>query len=109
MKNPAPAYCAVIAALAIALVFGIRSYLSTEVIPIPDPASYDEFINYRININTATAEQLQIIPGVGPSLAEKIIAYREENGAFCEYTDLLNVNGIGKSKLAVMLEYIIIE
>lgn len=49
-----------------------------------------------ININTADAEQLQELPGVGPAMAEEIIAYREEHGDFKTKRDLLNVKGIGE-------------
>lgn len=49
----------------------------------------------KININTATASQLETLPGIGPSLAEKIISYRNEKGPFQSLQDLKNVSGIG--------------
>jgi competence protein ComEA len=49
-----------------------------------------------VNINVATAEELQTLPGIGPSKAETIIAYREENGGFDSIEDLMNVSGIGE-------------
>ncbi|MGW8459821.1 helix-hairpin-helix domain-containing protein [Bacillus atrophaeus] len=49
-----------------------------------------------ININTASLEELQAISGVGPSKAEAIIAYREENGKFQAVEDITNVSGIGE-------------
>jgi competence protein ComEA len=52
-----------------------------------------------INVNTATAEQLDSLPGVGPSLAQKIILYRTKNGPFSSLDDLDNVGGIGPAKL----------
>ena len=48
-----------------------------------------------ININTADSTALQEIPGVGPATAEKIIAYRTENGRFATKEDIKNVSGIG--------------
>ncbi|PJZ02138.1 MULTISPECIES: helix-hairpin-helix domain-containing protein [Bacillus] len=49
-----------------------------------------------VNINTATLEELQGIPGVGPSKAEAIIAYREENGRFQTIEEITQVSGIGE-------------
>jgi competence protein ComEA len=51
-----------------------------------------------ININTATAAQLQELPGVGPSTATKIVAYREANGPFAKIEDIMDVPTIGEAK-----------
>ena len=51
-----------------------------------------------ININTATEAELDILPGVGPSTAEAIVADREENGPFSTIEDLMRVSGIGEKK-----------
>lgn len=56
----------------------------------------------RINLNTATASQLDTLPGVGPTTARAIIAYRNKHGPFSKVEDLLNVSGIGPSKLSAM-------
>lgn len=53
----------------------------------------------RIDINSASAETLETLPGIGPVTAGKIVAYREENGAFREPADLLLVSGIGPATL----------
>lgn len=53
----------------------------------------------RVNINTATEADLQTISGIGPSKAQKIIAYRESNGPFKTVEDLCNVSGIGEKTL----------
>lgn len=53
-----------------------------------------------IALNRATASDLQALPGVGPVLAERIVAYREANGPFSVVEDLLQVPGIGEAKLA---------
>jgi len=52
-----------------------------------------------IDINTATAAQLEDLPGVGPATAEAIIAHREQVGPFASVDDLLDVRGIGEAKL----------
>lgn len=54
---------------------------------------------HPININTATAAELQELPGIGPAMAEKIISYRQENGGFQAPDDLRNVKGIGDKKM----------
>ena len=60
----------------------------------------------KLDINTATAGQLQKLPGIGPTLAQRIIDYRTANGAFHTVADLLNVSGIGAGKLEAILDYI---
>ena len=51
-----------------------------------------------ININNATQSQLETLPGIGPSIAIKIINYRNEHGKFKSINDIKNVNGIGENK-----------
>jgi competence protein ComEA len=53
----------------------------------------------RVNLNTADAATLDMLPGVGPATAEKILAWREEHGRFESVEDLLDVGGIGEAKL----------
>ena len=55
-----------------------------------------------VNLNTATAEQLATIPGVGPKMAERIIQYREKNGGFKKPEDLMNVQGVGEKSFLKM-------
>lgn len=52
----------------------------------------------KVNINTATASQLDALPGIGPSTAENIIKYREANGRFASIDAIKNVPGIGDAK-----------
>lgn len=52
-----------------------------------------------VNINTASAELLEKLPGIGPTTAQKIVEYRKENGQFTRVDDLLKIPGIGPSTL----------
>lgn len=62
-----------------------------------------------MNLNTATAKQLERIPGIGPSLARAIIEYRNQIGKFTSYEQLLKVTGIGTSKLEKFRPYLYVE
>lgn len=53
----------------------------------------------KLDVNTASAQELETLTGVGPRLAAEIVKEREENGAFETLEDLLRVRGIGESKL----------
>ena len=59
-----------------------------------------------VNINTATQTELETLPGIGPSIALKIINYRKENGKFAAIEDIKNVSGIGDSKFETLKKYI---
>jgi competence protein ComEA len=50
---------------------------------------------YLININTASVDELDTLPGIGPTTAQKIVDYRDENGPFSTLEDIMNVSGIG--------------
>jgi competence protein ComEA len=62
----------------------------------------------RVRINVAGVEELEALPGVGPVLAERIVAYREEHGPFAVVEDLLGVSGIGEGKLAALREAVLV-
>lgn len=71
--------------------------------------TYDSQNSGKININTASKELLTTLDGIGESLAERIIKYRNEHGNFADVHDLLNVSGIGKKKLEKIKDIICIN
>ena len=60
----------------------------------------------RININTASAAEIADLPGIGETLADRVIKYREENGDFADIEDIMDVSGIGEGKFAAIKDYI---
>ncbi len=66
----------------------------------------DEKAGSIVNINKATQTELETLPGIGPSLAGRIISYREQNGKFKKIEDIKNVAGIGDSKFENIKDFI---
>lgn len=62
-----------------------------------------------VNLNTATSAQLQELPGVGPSTADKILSYRKEYGSFKTKEELMNVSGIGEKTFDKLKDSITVE
>ena len=60
----------------------------------------------QISLNSATLEELERLPGVGPSMAERILVYRQQSGGFAKIDDLTLVPGIGPKKLAKMTPFV---
>lgn len=71
-----------------------------------DPAAPGANVSGVVSLNQATASELETLPGVGPVLAERIVAWRDENGPFRQVEDLLEVSGIGESKLSAMRDLV---
>lgn len=67
---------------------------------VSTPASVTASASGKVNINTATAAELDTLPGIGPVKAQSIIAYREANGRFSSIEDLILVDGIGEKTMA---------
>ena len=75
----------------------------------PLPPAQGESAPRALNINTATAEDFDALPGIGPVLAQRIVDYRTEAGGFRAVEEMLNVSGIGQAKLVEILDLITIE
>ena len=68
-----------------------------------------QFKKQKVKINEAKQEELEELPGIGPSIAKKIIEYREQNGKFTSIDELQEVKGIGEAKLENIKEYITVK
>ena len=73
---------------------------------LSDDFSSEKEKNKLININTATKNELENLRGIGPSLAIKIVEYRNKNGKFKKIEDIKNVSGIGSNKYEKIKDYI---
>ncbi len=62
-----------------------------------------------VNLNTATVEELTTLPGIGPALAQRIVAYREEAGGFASIEEVTQVSGIGDATLAKIRDSITVD
>ena len=63
----------------------------------------------KVNINTASAEELTQLRGIGPKYAARIVEYREQNGPFASAKDIMNVKGIGPATFEKNKERIVVE
>ena len=91
------------------VVVQVPAVLTTAPAPtLPPPTQTDPTTSFPLDINTADADQLQSLPGIGPVLAKRIVAYREENGPFAQIQDLMYVEGIGQTRMEQILDYITI-
>lgn len=88
---------------------GQKVYIPPKVVLDEDNEGIRSISNKGIvNINTATITELQTLDGIGPSMANKIIEYREKKGYFTKIEDIMNVSGIGENKYNKIKENITI-
>ena len=66
----------------------------------------EETVSFPVNINTADADTLTALPGIGQVLAKRILAYRQQNGPFRAVEEITNVEGIGEKKAEAILDLI---
>ncbi len=62
----------------------------------------------KVNLNSATAEQLQSLPGIGPAIAKSIIDYRTKVGKFNRIEEIINVKGIGEKKFQKIKDRLVV-
>ncbi|MBR3610303.1 MAG: helix-hairpin-helix domain-containing protein [Oscillospiraceae bacterium] len=90
--------------------FFVPSYSeSEENISFKDYENYEESSVFPIGINTASYEDLQLIPGIGPTAAKLIIDYRNEYGTILDFDELISIDGIGEKTIEILKEYCIIN
>ena len=78
--------------------------------PAVDGARFDAAVTLEgvININTASADQLELLPGIGPAIAKKIVNYREEH-PFKARNNIMRIKGIGKKTFNNMKDFLVVE
>jgi competence protein ComEA len=116
MLNPNPTLTRTLVALALALAApSVRAAEAGRTAPQPRSpvvelaqASAEGAPEGVVNVNEATLEQLQLLPGVGPTRAQAIIAHRERH-PFRRPEELVSVRGIGRSTLNRLLPYVTVE
>ena len=86
-----------------ALAFALALFLSTAA------SAAGPSVTGVVNVNSATAEELALLPGVGPTKAQAIVRYRTEHGAFKRIEDLAEVKGIGEKQLEKLRPHLALE
>lgn len=105
--------CVVIFAIVLAVILQIRIRNSAAYsLTNPDLSASTgniskAMVGSKLNINAATAEELTLLPGIGPSLSERIITYRNNHGPFATIDELTQVKGIGPAIIESIKPYII--
>lgn len=108
MKKAYPILCVFLALLLLFSLWGLhylRNYYRKPLNPNPLPPSQKTF---AIDISSAGIEELCCLPGIGETLAQRIIDYRDTYGKFTHIRDIQNVKGIGKSIYEQIAPYIYI-
>ena len=75
----------------------------------PQDAADTKPAGAAVNLNTASASQLEGVPGIGAKMAQRIVEYRQKNGAFKKIEELMNVKGIGEKSFLKLKAHITVS
>lgn len=87
------------------MLVGVDSAESVELV-ITSVSDVSSDVQYPLNINTATVSELMSVPGLGQTLADRIVSYRDENGTFDSVDDLKAIEGIGDVRVSKWRDYL---
>ena len=105
MKKPGLVVMIALTVAFVAVLVGIF-VRQTQTLGLTDLSAQDDVDRGKVNLNTATKEELMVLPGIGEGLAQRIIDYRERYGPYRKISELENVKGISKNMVAQMADYI---
>ena len=108
-KPHAKRLAAMVCALALCAGMLPTAAWAEDAAPTPTPEAGEKAPAEPVNINTADAEELMTLPGIGETRAADIIAYRQANGPFRMVEQLTDVPGIGEGILAGLIDYVTVE
>ena len=91
---------------AAAILAGLLAVGTVGAAPAPQKAGEAGKTGAVVDLNVATEAQLQDVPGIGPSLAKKIVEFRKENGPFKTVDDLMKIRGIGEKSIERLRPYL---
>lgn len=100
MRNRKP-FCAALAGLVLAVLVGAGALAG----PASGAASKSDTA-LPVDLNTASADELAEVPGIGPTMAQRIVDWREQNGPFERVEDLMKVKGIGEKSIEKLRPYV---
>ncbi len=89
-------------------VLAICLILSLALAPLASAQNTKPQSNDKVNLNTATVEQLQTLPGIGPAMAKRVVEYRAKVGKFTKIEEILNVKGIGEKRFQQMKDRLVV-
>ncbi len=93
----------------ISLAIGLLICLGLVLAPVSSYAQRTKAVSTeKVNLNTASLEQLQTLPGVGPAMAKRIVEHRTKIGKFTKIEEILNVKGIGEKRFQKMKDRLVV-